>query len=103
MARYSLKKDQIKVLLLEGIHESGMKLFHDNGYSSVESLSTALDGKELIDKIKNVHIIGIRSRTLLNKEILKHAEKLMAIGCYSIGTNQVDVKAAKAEIGRAHV
>jgi D-3-phosphoglycerate dehydrogenase / 2-oxoglutarate reductase len=95
MTRYSLKKDQIKVLLLEGIHESAVSLFHENGYDNVESLSTALDGKELLEKIKDVHIIGIRSRTLLTKEVLKNANKLFSIGCYSIGTNQVDVKSAK--------
>ncbi len=95
MKQYSLGKEQIKILLLEGIHESGIKLLHENGYHNIESLTEALDEKELIEKIKDVHMIGIRSRTQLTKEVLQHANKLIAIGCYSIGTNQVDKKAAK--------
>jgi len=96
MKRHSLAKDQIKVLLLEGIHESGIKLLKDNGYTNIESYSTALDNEELISKIKDVHMVGIRSRTELTKEVLNHAKKLIAIGCFSIGTNQVDKKTAKS-------
>jgi D-3-phosphoglycerate dehydrogenase len=95
MKRYSLSKDQIKILLLEGIHESAVKLFHENGYTNLEIYSQALDPEELITKIRNVHMIGIRSRTGLTKDILKHAKKLIAIGCYSIGTNQVDKNTAR--------
>lgn len=95
MERYSLPKDQIKVLLLEGIHESAVQLFHENGYTNVEWLNKALDGDELKEKIREVHIIGIRSRTTLTREVLHEASRLFAIGCYSIGTNQVDKKAAK--------
>ena len=96
MKKYSLSKDQIKILLLEGIHESALKLFHDSGYRNVETYSTALDYNELTEKIKDVHMIGIRSRTELSSQILEHANKLIAIGCFSIGTNQVDKKAAKS-------
>jgi D-3-phosphoglycerate dehydrogenase len=96
MKRHSLAKDQIKILLLEGIHESGVKLLKENGYTNIESYSTALNNDELISKIKDVHMIGIRSRTELTKEVLKHAKKLIAIGCFSIGTNQVDKKTAKS-------
>lgn len=93
--KFSLDKNKIQVLLLEGIHESAVKAFKNAGYTNVEYLKTALDGAELEQKIKNVHIIGIRSRTNLTPEILRKAKKLFAIGCYSIGTNQVDLKAAK--------
>jgi len=96
MKRYSLGKEQIKVLLLEGIHESAIKLMYENGYRNVEAISHALDEQELLEKIKETHMIGIRSRTQLTKEILGNANKLIAIGCFSIGTNQVDKKKAKS-------
>ena len=95
MKRYSLKKGQIKVLLLEGIHESAVGLLQENGYTNVELLPTALDKDELLNKIKDVHMIGIRSRTQLTNDVLNHAKKLIAIGCFSIGTNQVDKQTAK--------
>jgi len=94
-ARLSLSKDKIKVLLLEGVHRCGIDLFKENGYSNIEYLSGSLEHEELIKKIKDVHIIGIRSRTLLTEDVLQHAEKLIAIGCFSIGTNQVDLISAK--------
>lgn len=96
MKKYSLGKAQIKILLLEGIHDSALNLFYEHEYTNIESFSTALDYSDLIEKIKDVHMIGIRSRTELTKEVLQHANKLIAIGCYSIGTNQVDKKAAKS-------
>lgn len=92
---YSFSKEKIKVLLLEGIHNNALDYFNSHEYSNVEYLKGSLDEKELIEKIKDVHLIGIRSRTLLTSEVLKHANKLLAIGCFSIGTNQVDLKAAK--------
>ncbi|MBN1187297.1 MAG: phosphoglycerate dehydrogenase [Bacteroidales bacterium] len=95
MKKYSLDKKKIKVLLVEGVHESAVQYFHDQGYSNVEYLKTALDGEELLKKIENVHIIGIRSRTQLTADVLKRAKKLFAIGCFSIGTNQVDSVTAK--------
>jgi len=93
--KFSFNKKDISILLLEGIHQSSVSLFSDSGYTNVEYLKTALDEKELEEKLKNVHIIGIRSRTQLTKEILIKAKKLFAIGCFSIGTNQVNLKAAK--------
>jgi D-3-phosphoglycerate dehydrogenase / 2-oxoglutarate reductase len=93
--KYSLNKEKIKVLLLEGIHHSAIDFFHANGYTNIESLSIALDDKELKEKISAANIVGIRSRTHLSKEMLQAAEKLFAIGCFSIGTNQVDGRAAK--------
>jgi D-3-phosphoglycerate dehydrogenase len=83
------------VLLLEGIHQSAIDTFEQAGYNNIEYLKSALDGVELEQKIKNVHILGIRSRTSLTPEILKKAKKLFAVGCYNIGTNQVDLNAAK--------
>lgn len=96
MARkFSLDKSKIKVLLLEGIHESAVAAFKVAGYTNIEYSKAALDPAELERKIKDIHIIGIRSRTQLTSDILKKAKKLFAIGCFSIGTNQVDLKAAK--------
>ncbi len=95
MKRYSLNKSKIKVLLLEGIHENAFRYFSDNGYTNIEIHKEALSGKELERKLNQVHIIGIRSRTELRNEILMKAPRLFAIGCFSIGTNQVDVKDAK--------
>ena len=91
IAKYSLDKKKIKVLLLEGIHENAVKHFNENGYSNVDYLKGSLSGKELEEKLKRTHIIGIRSRTELRKEILQKSPKLFAIGCFSIGTNQVDL------------
>lgn len=92
---YSLAKEKIKVLLLEGLHENALNYFNKSGYSNVEYLKCSLESNELNEKIKDAHIIGIRSRTQLTAEALEHAQKLLAIGCYSIGTNQVDLNAAK--------
>ena len=91
----SLSKDKIKILLLEGLHKNALQLFNDNQYETVEYQKSSLETKELIQKIKDVHLLGIRSKTNITNDILKHANKLIAIGCYSIGTNQVDLTAAK--------
>lgn len=93
--RYSLDKKQIRILLLEGIHQSAVETFEKSGYSNIEYIKTALDEKELEEKIKDFHIIGIRSRTNLTAGVLKKAKKIFTIGCFSIGTNQVDKEAAK--------
>ncbi|MBX7198134.1 MAG: phosphoglycerate dehydrogenase [Rhodospirillaceae bacterium] len=93
--KLSLPKNKIKVLLLENIHKNAVELFKRNGYGSVELVHEALDAEALKKKIKNVHIIGIRSRTKLTKDVLEAAEKLMTVGCFCIGTNQVDLTTAK--------
>jgi D-3-phosphoglycerate dehydrogenase len=93
--RYSLQKEKIKILLLEGIHKSALEYFRANGYTNVHLLPDALEADELNNQIKSANIIGIRSRTQLDKAVLSHADKLFAIGCFSIGTNQVDGFAAK--------
>ncbi|CAG9295766.1 phosphoglycerate dehydrogenase [Celerinatantimonas diazotrophica] len=95
MSKFSLDKDKIKILLLEGLHPSSIESFHSAGYTNIEQLKTSLSKEDLIEKIKDVHFIGIRSRSQLTKEVLAHAEKLVAIGCFCIGTNQVDLDAAR--------
>lgn len=92
--KLSLSKDKIKILLLEGIHPRAVQVFQEQGYHQIERVSSALDRKVLLEKIADVHMVGIRSRTHLDEEVLAHAKKLMAIGCFCIGTNQVDLKAA---------
>ena len=95
MRNFSLDKGKIKVLLLEGIHDNARKFFLENGYTDIECLNGALSGDELAKKLETIHIIGIRSRTELRKEFLHNASRLFAIGCFSIGTNQVDIQDAK--------
>jgi len=96
MSNNSLAKDKIKILLLEGVHQSALEELKNKGYSNIEYLKTSLSETELIKKIANVHFIGIRSRTDLNAKVLSHAKKLVAIGCFCIGTNQVDKAAAQS-------
>ena len=95
MTKTSLDKDQIKFLLLEGIHPSAIAVLKAAGYTHIESLSGALEGDALQAKIADAHFVGIRSRTQLTAEVLAHAHKLAAIGCFCIGTNQVDLNAAR--------
>ncbi len=95
MRNFSLDKSKIKVLLLEGIHENARQFFVENGYTDIECLNGALSGSELGKKLQNTHIIGIRSRTEIRNSHLSMAPKLFAIGCFSIGTNQVDTRDAK--------
>jgi len=91
----SLAKDKIKILLLEGLHPSALEELKLKGYSNIESIKTSLSPEELNKKIADVHFIGIRSRTQLTEEALSHAKKLVAIGCFCIGTNQVNLAAAQ--------
>ena len=90
----SLEKSKIKFLLLEGLHQSAVDTLTAAGYTNIEYLKTSLPEEELIEKIRDVHFIGLRSRTQLNATVLAAAEKLQAIGCFCIGTNQVDLQAA---------
>lgn len=94
MAKTSLEKSKIKILLLEGVHQSAVDNFHNAGYENIEHLPTSLDEEALIEKIRDVHFIGIRSRTQLNERVFAAAEKLVGVGCFCIGTNQVDLSAA---------
>ena len=95
MSKLSLSKDKISILLLEGIHDSAVELLRARGYSNIESLPQALDDAELIEKIARAHVVGIRSRTQLTATVLKAAGRLFSIGCFCIGTNQVDLAAAR--------
>ncbi len=92
----SFDKSKLKVLLLEGIHPSGERIFRDAGYQNIETVKTALTGDELKAMLQGVHFLGIRSRTTLTHDIFEVADKLVAVGCYCIGTNQVDLAAATA-------
>ncbi|EKP0302963.1 phosphoglycerate dehydrogenase [Aeromonas veronii] len=94
-AKFSLDKDKIKVLLLEGVHPNTVETFRAAGYTSVEYLKTSLSEEELIEQIRDVHFIGLRSRTQLTEKVLDAANKLVAIGCFCIGTNQVELEAAQ--------
>ena len=94
--KVSLDKSKIKFLLLEGVHQSAVDVLHAAGYTNIEYHKKALDGDELKNAIKDAHFVGIRSRTFLTEEVLAHANKLIAIGCFCIGTNQVNLEAAKA-------
>ncbi|CUA82563.1 Phosphoglycerate dehydrogenase or related dehydrogenase [Gulbenkiania indica] len=94
MQNVSLAKDRIKVLLLEGVHQSAVDAFQADGYTNIEFHKKALPPAELIERIADAHIIGIRSRTQLTEEAFSAAKRLMAVGCFCIGTNQVDLKAA---------
>ncbi len=89
----SFDKSKLKVLLLEGIHPSAERIFRDAGYANIETVKTALTGEELKAKLEGVHFLGIRSRTTLTRDIFEAADKLVAVGCYCIGTNQVDLTA----------
>ena len=91
----SLDKSKIKFLLLEGIHPSSEDILRQSGYTQIESISGALPEDQLLQKISDVHFVGIRSRTQLTAQVLEHAHKLVAVGCFCIGTNQVDLKAAR--------
>ena len=93
--RLSLPKDRIKVLLLEGINDSAVELLEQAGYSNLERLPKALDREALFKAIQGVHVLGIRSRTQLTPEIFDGADRLFAVGCFSVGTNQVDLEAAR--------
>ena len=94
MAKTSLDKSKIKFLLLEGVHQSALDTLNAAGYTNIEYLKTSLPDDELKAAIKDAHFVGIRSRTQLTEEIFAAAEKLIAVGCFCIGTNQVDLKAA---------
>jgi D-3-phosphoglycerate dehydrogenase / 2-oxoglutarate reductase len=90
----SYPKEKINILFLENISDVAVKYFNTAGYASVKKLGGALSEEELIAAVKNVHLLGIRSKTQVTKKILDAAEKLQAIGCFCIGTNQVDLSAA---------
>jgi D-3-phosphoglycerate dehydrogenase len=91
----SLEKSRIRVLLLEGVDRSAVRIFEEDGYSDIEFHEKSLPEDKLIESISGAYLIGIRSNTNLTRRVLEHAHKLIGIGCYCIGTNQVDLDAAQ--------
>jgi D-3-phosphoglycerate dehydrogenase / 2-oxoglutarate reductase len=90
----SYPKEKISILFLENISDTAVKQFRDAGYSDIRKLTGAVSEDQLIEEIKNVHLLGIRSKTQITRRVLEQASKLQAIGCFCIGVNQVDLKAA---------
>ncbi|MFM7672676.1 MAG: phosphoglycerate dehydrogenase [Bacteroidota bacterium] len=95
MAQTSYPKEKIKILFLENISESAARNFKVQGYTQVTRLTKALSEDDLIETIRDVHILGIRSKTQITANVLATAKKLQAIGCFCIGVNQVDLEAAR--------
>lgn len=93
-AKTSYPKEKVRILFLENISDAAVKNFRQHGYTQVDKISKALTEQELINEVKDVHILGIRSKTQITENILEAAKKLQAIGCFCIGVNQVDLKAA---------
>ncbi|MED5468241.1 MAG: phosphoglycerate dehydrogenase [Pseudomonadota bacterium] len=94
MSNTSLEKSKIRILLLEGVHQSAIDTLNAAGYTNIEYLTHSLGEEELIEKIADAHFVGIRSRTQLTEKVFEAARKLVAVGCFCIGTNQVDLQAA---------
>ena len=95
MAKVSLDKSKIKFLLLEGVHQSAVDKLTEAGYTNIEYHKTALPEDQLLESAKDAHFIGLRSRTQLTREVFEVANRLIAVGCFCIGTNQVDLDAAQ--------
>lgn len=94
MTQTSLDKSKIRILLLEGVHQSALDTFQKAGYTNIEFHKGSLPEDELLEKVKDAHFIGIRSRTQLTEKVFAAAERLVGVGCFCIGTNQVDLNAA---------
>ena len=94
MTATSFDKNRIKILLLEGVHACALEALAADGYHNITQLDHALQDEELVATLSDVHMLGIRSRTRLTNAVLESAPRLMAVGCFCIGTNQVDLPAA---------
>jgi D-3-phosphoglycerate dehydrogenase len=94
----SFPKQDIRIVLLEGIHQSAVDAFKAAGYNRIEHHAKALPRDELFRAIADAHIVGLRSRTQLDAEAIAHTRHLLAVGCFCIGTNQVDLHQAR-ELG----
>ena len=95
MSKTSLDKSKIRFLLLEGVHQNAIDTLNAAGYTNIEYITGALPEAELKEKIADAHFVGIRSRTQLTEDVFECAKKLIAVGCFCIGTNQVDLNAAR--------
>lgn len=93
---YSLPKEKIKVLLLEGISETAVNAFKGAGYTQIDRRTKALDGADLRQALDGVRLLGIRSRTQITADVIEGIRSVVAIGCFSVGTNQVDLAACRA-------
>lgn len=91
----SLPKEKLKILLLENIHPAAIQLLKNSGYSDIETHTGSLSEKDLAEKLSKAHILGIRSKTQITENLIKRAERLVAIGAFCIGTNQIDLEAAQ--------
>lgn len=94
MSKTSYPKERINILFLENISDKAVQYFKQQGYASVKKIAGALSEEELMKEVKDVHLLGIRSKTQITPKVLEAAKKLQAIGCFCIGVNQVDLKAA---------
>jgi len=90
----SYPKDKIKILLLENISDAAVEEIRNAGYENIKKISAALTETELAKELKDVHLLGIRSKTQLTEKVIQKANKLLAVGCYCIGINQVNINAA---------
>ncbi len=90
----SYPKERINILFLENISDKAVQYFKQQGYANVKKIAGALSEEELIKEVKDVHLLGIRSKTQITPKVLEAAKKLQAIGCFCIGVNQVDLKTA---------
>jgi len=95
MTATSLDKGKIKILLLEGVHPSAVDAFRRDGYTDIEQHPKALPSEKLLESIADAYILGIRSSTELTRQVLDGAPRLIGVGCFCIGTNQVDLEAAQ--------
>src|SRR5580658_27304 len=95
MPTTSLDKGRIKILLLEGVHESAVDAFRADGYTEIDYHPKSLPARQLIEAARDAYFIGIRSATRIGAEVIEGAHKLTGIGCFCIGTNQVDLEAAQ--------
>jgi D-3-phosphoglycerate dehydrogenase / 2-oxoglutarate reductase len=93
-SKTSYPKEKIRILFLENISDTAVKYFKQQGYAKVAKITKALTEDELVNEIKDVHILGIRSKTQITAKVLAAAQKLQAIGCFCIGVNQVNLKEA---------
>ncbi|MCA9295245.1 MAG: hypothetical protein KC983_01985, partial [Phycisphaerales bacterium] len=95
MSETSYDKSKMNVLLLEGVHANAEARFRDAGYSHITAIPHAMEPAELRQHVASAHLVGIRSRTQLTADIIDAAERLIGIGCFCIGTNQVDLTACE--------
>ena len=91
----SLDKSKIRILLLEGLHQSAVDYFKSQGYENIRYEKKSLPQEQLLEAIADAHFVGIRSRTMLTEEVISHAKKLTSVGCFCIGTNQVNLDACQ--------